>query len=614
MNSMLRNAGLEVATTRVFSEAGFHQALQNEPYDVVISDYSLPSYSGRAALQAARNLRPEVPFIFYSGTIGEEGAIEALKLGAVDYVLKQNPKRLVSALQRALEDSATARREEQAEQRTREQAQLLDLATDAIIAGDMQDRVVYWNRAAESLYGYKSEEAIGTALSQLLSQAQGLFAEARSQTMRLGHWEGEIEQKTKTGRSLCVMSRWTLAKNPAGEPQRILWINSDITDKKKAEKQLIRTQRLESVGTLASGIAHDLNNILAPILMASDLLSAEASSQNGVAMIQLIRTSVERGADILKQLLTFVRGTDGKRVPVDFGETTSQLVKVLRETFPRNISIRYEIENNIPKVMGDPTQLYQVLMNLCINSRDAMPEGGNLVIRVKGSGGSAEAVRIEVQDSGIGIPAELTEQVFDPFFTTKEPSKGTGLGLSIALGIVKSHGGTMTVESSPGRGTQFDIVIPALTQAFSAAETERSARRPTRGSGELILIVDDEMSIRELVAQTCVQNGYQVMTARDGTDALAQFRQEGSRISAVVTDLMMPKTGGLKLAQTLRSIQPSIKIIAMSGAPGESALSCADLLIPKPFDSRCLLNALQSILAAENGNGHPTQLHHAMAS
>ena len=458
----LASEGVPAAFEHASSGNQFEDALRNCHPDLIISDFSLPSYNGKAALAAAQLLSPGTPFIFYSGTIGEEAAIEALKSGATDYVLKDKPKRLISAIKRALHEAEQRRLRLDADAQIAAQAQLLDLATDAIIVRDLEDRVQFWNQGAERLYGFSRDEVIGKKSTSFIpAAAHHIFREAKRLTLEQGHWHGEMEHLSKDRKAVVVMSRWTLVRKTTGEPERILAINSDITEKKLLEQQFLRAQRLESIGTLASGIAHDLNNILAPILMACEVLKDVQPDAQAKELIEMARNSAERGAGVVNQLLTFVRGSDGKRSIVQTPALLNEICGVLRKTMPKNITTRCEIDPALPPIKADPTQIHQVLMNLCVNARDAMPNGGKLTVTA--STDSESFVVIRVADTGTGIPQDILEKIFDPFFTTKEPGKGTGLGLSTVVGIVKSHGGKVSVESQQGAGTAFEIIFPAVS-------------------------------------------------------------------------------------------------------------------------------------------------------
>jgi two-component system cell cycle sensor histidine kinase/response regulator CckA len=601
VEAMLRREGFAPEMKCVLTEQEFKSALQDGNPDLIISDYSLPSYSGKAALAAAKSLRPDIPFVFYSGTIGEEAAIDALKLGAIDYVLKDKPKRLVTSIRRALDQSEQRQRQREAEDKILAQAQLLDLATDAIIVRDLEDQVQFWNKGAEQLYGYLAKESLGKRSSDLMPPFSSVFRKAKTATLEHGHWEGEMEHVTKRQKRVLVTSRWTLVRDHKGQPERILTIDTDITEKRSLEKQFLRAQRLESIGTLASGIAHDLNNILAPIFMASEILEGESLSPEAGAMVDMIKRSAQRGAEIVKQVLTFVRGSDGKRVGLKLESLLKEISKVLRDTFPKNIHISYSAKPGLLPVRADPTQLHQVLMNLCINSRDAMPDGGTLSVSARNfSDEITSMVLIEVEDTGTGIPAGILDKIFDPFFTTKDPGKGTGLGLSTVVGILKSHGGSLKVESKEGVGTKFQIFLPADTES-DKSDTKFVSRPSPRGNGEVILVVDDEGEIRNLIAHICGQHGYEVLLAPDGPSGVVQFVRNKSIIRVVITDMMMPGVDGASLAKTIRTMQSSIKVIAISGVAEQAAIPDADRLLRKPFSTDELLRAIHEVLTVPSG-------------
>lgn len=599
IEELLLAEGFDLSIKNVDNELAFQTALDQWHPDVIISDYSLPSYNGLAALFTAKSIKPEIPFIFYSGTIGEEAAIEALKLGASDYVLKQRPKRLVSALRRALVDLEKSRQQKQAEEQIKAQAQLLDLATDAIVVLDTQDRILFWNDGAERVYGFSTEEAKGKLVSELIyREPPSAFIEARNTTLAKKTWQGELDQVSKSRQNLIVASRWTLVTNAAGEPERILTISTDVTENKLLQKQFLRAQRLESIGTLASGIAHDLNNILAPIYMASEILKGEQLNPQTSAMVDVIQKSAQRGADIVKQVLTFVRGKEGKKVPLDLTYLLKDVCKVAQEMFPKNISTSIKLQPNLWLVKGDATQLHQVLMNLCINARDAMPEGGKLKISANNLETDPEkkTVMVQVEDSGTGIPQELLDKIFDPFFTTKEAGKGTGLGLSTSLGIVKNHGGTIQVDSSPGVGTAFKIYLPAHVQSDHHAIHMPAAALP-RGNGELILVVDDEEDIRKVTQQILASHGYEVITARDGNDAILQFSDNANQIQLVITDIMMPGIDGGTLVKSISTMKPTTKIITTSGL--DSSVPEGTLFLKKPASAEELLVAVHEVLKSK---------------
>ena len=599
IEALLKTEGFDLDLKRVDTEHDFRHALQTCHPTLIISDFSLPSYNGAAALELARKFRPGTPVIFFSGTIGEEAAVEALKLGATDYVLKQRPGRLVSAVQRALADAEMKTRQVEAEQRIKSQAQLLDLAMDAIMVLDLENRVTFWNRGAERLYGITRAEAAGRKVIELIYHPSGLssFELAREQLLQSGYWEGELEQRTRDNRVILVTSHYTLVRGENGLPEKILAISTDITEKKQLEKQFFRAQRLESVGTLASGIAHDLNNILAPIFMAGEILRDEPLSPEGLEMVRTVQHSAQRGADMVKQILTFVRGTEGKRSALRLEFLLREIAKVASETFPKNIRTRCEVAPGLWPVIGDATQIHQVLMNLCVNARDALPKGGQITLCARNLQGDPPRVALEVEDTGTGIPPEILDKIFDPFFSTKEVGKGTGLGLSTVLGIVKTHGGNVEVESHPGKGTRFSVVLPAVPNHSS--ETAAGPALPVpKGRGELILMVDDEEEFRKTATQALLQHGYEVILAEDGSAGVVQFAANRDKIRLVVTDLNMPGLDGFAFAKTILALKPALKIVVTSGVVEPKGLPEGARLLGKPFTAEALLRAVHEALGS----------------
>jgi len=412
-----------------------------------------------------------------------------------------------------------------------------------------------------------------------------------------------------------VQGMGKLEFNEQGWPVKMYGTIQDITDRKQMEEKFLRTQRMESLGTLAAGIAHDLNNILTPIMLSADMLHDQMGEKMRVSLAQSIEESARRGADVVNQVLTFARGAKGAVEILQLRNLAEEVEKIICKTFPKNITIINRIEKDLWPVKANSTQIHQALLNLCINARDAMPDGGNLVIagsnekiewsvanRVQDAKPGKYAV-IEITDSGMGIPPEIVSRIFDPFFTTKEVGKGSGLGLSTLSGIVRSHGGFVTVQSEVGKGTTFKIFLPV---AIGCAEAEKhlESALPPQGTGETVLVVDDEAPIRIATAAVLERNGYKVIAADEGGSAVELFKKNAGKIQLVLTDILMPVMDGVQLAKALKELDPELKIIACTGQASETHQTKllklgVNVILNKPYSVRELLDALHHRLHPE---------------
>jgi PAS domain S-box-containing protein len=734
----LRRAGFDPDWQRVDTEADYLASL-DPGLDIILSDYSMPQFSGLRALELLKERKLEIPFILVSATIGEETAVAAMRSGAADYLLKDRLTRLGQSVSHALDQKrlldeqkraeeaiqqsehkyrhlfeslseaaflidAKSRRildvnlcgekllgrtrteilgmseanlfppnesadycaklvspgarangeldeaqvqskdgtripvrvslapielygrdlilalmaditeRKSAEERLLEQADIINRAQDAIVIRNFADyRVTFWNVGAERLYGWTASEAIGRSIVDLVAadpQDVETFTKVIGAT---GEFSGEVKQRTKDGKEIIIDGRATLISNPDGTPRSVLLINTDITEQKKLETQLLRAQRLESIGTLASGVAHDLNNILTPILMCAQTLRDDLADEDRQSAISLIEESAQRGASVVKQVLTFARGVEGERVLIKPNHLIEELVDIAGKTFPKSIEISCRYPENLWSIEGDPTQLHQVLLNLCVNARDAMPDGGSLILAAENFTvdehyaamvpdlEAGPYVILSVTDSGSGMPRATIDKIFDPFFTTKDVGKGTGLGLSTALGIVKSHGGLISVYSEIGKGTTFKIFLPATTSDEQLAKSE-SATTPIQGHGQYILVVDDEPNILQITKMIFEKHNYRVVSANDGPEALALFAQQMGSIGGVLTDIAMPYMDGVALVRAIRKMKPEIPIIASTGHGDRTSVAELESLgvknlLPKPFSSEKLLAAVHSALA-----------------
>ena len=478
---------IQIVSTRT----DFQSGLAAGP-DIILSDFNIPTYNGLDALRLARAMAPDIPFIFLSGTIGEERALEALRSGASDYVIKDRPKRLIPAMQRALNDVQLAR------------------------------------------------------------------------------------------------------------------------ERRATEEQALRVQRLENIGMLAAGIAHDFNNVLAPLIMGLPLLRMRHRAESDQKIIVSMENSAARGAGLVKQILGFAHGVTGGSQLIQPAHLINEILDLMRQTFPKTVTIAEESEEErLWPIRANPTQFHQVLLNLCVNARDAMPKGGTLTVRaVNRSLTEAAAaalpearpgdyLEIEIRDTGTGIPAEILANIWEPFFTTKGEGKGTGLGLATVRGIIKQHEGIITVQSQPGRGTTFSILLPATPGTEAAGGRAAMADVP-RGRGELVLVVDDDASVREVTAATLTGHGYRVLSASEGTEAVALFAPRCLEIRAVVADMDMPNLDGLALFKIVRALNPSTRVVLVSGfggsaEPGRQPPAGAAFLA-KPFQGETLLRTMHGQL------------------
>jgi len=500
-----------------------------------------------------------------------------------------------------------------AEEQIAQQAALLDEARDAIIVRDIEGKILFWNKGAERVYGWTRHEVVGRNVTDVLHTTRQTLEEISEVTVSRGEWHGELQHLTRDRRKLTFEVRCSLIRDGQGRPQSILAINSDITERKNIEAQFMRAQRMESVGTLAGGIAHDLNNILAPIMMSIEVLKQRAADSQSTNILETIGENAKRGADIVRQLLSFARGIEGERIEVDPKDLVKNTETIIKDTFPKNIRLDLFVPNMCWKISGDATLLHQVLLNLCLNARDAMPHGGKLYLSVENAvldqqfaerhleARPGRYVIMHVTDSGTGIPSAVVDKIFEPFFTTKEVGKGTGLGLSMVLAIVKSHGGFVNVESKPGQGTTFRVYFPALEISSEARKDSSVLPSLPQGKGETVLVVDDEPSVLVVTTQTLTAFGYRALTASNGAEAMTVYMGHRDEIAAVLTDMAMPVMDGPATIRALRDLDPAVKIIVASGSASIGTVSqTPDVgvrhFLAKPYTAGTLLKMLRTVL------------------
>ncbi len=503
-----------------------------------------------------------------------------------------------------------------ADARIREQAALLDKAGDAIIVHDLNWRAQYWNKSAENLYGWSFAEVEKLNLkTEVFKTDETKLLEALQAALGKGEWSGELKQATKAGKALLVQSRWTLVRDDAGKPKCVLVINTDVTEQKKLESQFLRTQRMESIGTLAGGIAHDLNNVLAPILMGVEMMKMKSTDEFTTKMLSTMSSSAKRGSDMVKQVLTFARGHEGERSLLQISHLVREMQKIVKDTFPKSIDFYTVLGEHLWPILGDATQIHQIILNLCVNARDAMPDGGKITLSAKNAQLSEEEaakfpgakamqyVLLSATDTGTGIPPEIIEKIFEPFFTTKEIGKGTGLGLSTVISIIKSHGGFLDLQTQVGKGTSFNVYLPAAEDALPPTSLPQSPEA-LRGNGETVMIVDDEPGVLEVTKHVLIHYGYKVVTAIHGADALALYPQYKDKLAVVIMDMMMPVMDGPMAIRELRKQDPQLRVIAISGLMAGDKIQErlggeGVTFLPKPFATQKLMLTLREVLMAE---------------
>ncbi|MDJ0743181.1 MAG: CBS domain-containing protein [Xenococcaceae cyanobacterium MO_167.B27] len=552
-----------------------------------------------------------VPFYKNDEMTGMVGI--ANREGGYDEAIVSYLQPFLATCSRIIEAYRNNRQKKQAEAKILQQATLLNIATDAIMVRGLDNHILFWNQGAEKLYGWTKAEALkGDANELLYPESSTELNEIQQAVGEKGEWQGELNQVTKAGKEIVVESRWTLVRDETGNPSSFLVVNTDISQKKQLESQFLRTQRLESLGTLAGGIAHDLNNILTPILGFAQLLPRKLTNldEPTLKLLKIIETNAKRGKALVKQILTFARGLECDRGTIQIIHLIREMRQVINETFPKTIELEIDTPRNLWTIEGDATQIHQVLMNLAVNARDAMPNGGKLRIAAENFPIDANFARLHLEahegayvlvtvaDTGMGIPAVIIDRIFEPFFTTKQVGHGTGLGLSTAIGIIKSHGGFIDVYSEVERGTQFKIFLPAS----ETAEVLPVPEELPHANGELILLVDDETQICEVAKATLETFNYKVLTANNGIDALAIYAQNQNAINLVLTDIMMPSMDGKTLIRTIKKINPNIKIVVFSGLVSHREI-VAELddkiaaFINKPYTTETLLKTLHQVVS-----------------
>jgi PAS domain S-box-containing protein len=544
--------------------------------------------------------------------------IDVTELKKAEEKLQRADDELVKSNEALQSEIAGRKRAEQAEQDARVYAEsIVETLRESLVVLDAQLRVVTANQTFYKTFKVSPEETLNKFIYDLgdrqwdIPELRKLLEEVLPQNTQFQDFEVEHEFQNIGHRTMLLNARRIYQSDDNME--LILLAIEDITEKKKLESQLLRSQRMESIGTLAGGIAHNLNNMLTPMIMSLQMLKQKFNDEQSQKLLTILENNSQRSADLIKQVMSFARGVEGERKPLQVKYLISEIEKIAKETFPRDIELKKDVPDDLWTILGDATQLHQVIMNLCVNARDAMPYGGVLSItasnffvdknyvRIHTDAKVGSYVVITVSDTGTGIPPKIMDRIFEPFFTTKEHGKGTGLGLSTALAIVKGHGGFINVYSEVGRGTAFRVYLPAIKTEIQGAEEQQPELLV--GDGEWILVAEDEESIRDVTFSTLEMSGYKVITADDGAEAVALYAENMDKIKVILMDMMMPVMDGQASIRAIRRVNPEIKIIAVSGLTETDRLAkvadYTNAFLPKPYNAEKLLKTIHQVLSAK---------------
>jgi len=601
----------------VRTEPAFVAALQGVAPHAILCDHNIPGFSGWRALELARAALPDVPFILVTGSLDEETAVAYLKGGAADYILKDRVVRLGPALLEALE---RAQQRDALRRHERLLRQIIDANPSLIFVKDWDGRFVLVNQATAEIYGTTVDSLVGKTDADFNPHAEEVAHFLRDDREVISSGRPKLVSEEQVTNPVTKQTRWFQTikvplRLPEQEKSTMLGVATEITERKRLEEQLLQSQKMEAVGQLAGGVAHDFNNILTAIVGYTDLLAVECGANSRqLEDLEEIRKAARRAAALTRQLLAFSRKQVLEPRIIDLNSVVMNLEKMLRSLISANIALKTALAPDLGAARADPNQLEQVIMNLAINARDAMPEGGTLTIET----GNARLdenyaaqhvavvpgsyVMLAVTDTGSGMSEETKARIFEPFFTTKPPGRGTGLGLSTVYGIVKQSGGNIWLYSEPGKGTTFKVYLPTV-EALPADIDKAAPAEAGRHGGGTVLVVEDDEQLRRLTHRALAAHGYTVLEADRGRAALDIARRHQGTIDLLLTDIVMPDTNGRQLADTLRAARPGLRVLYMSGYP-DGAIASQGMLesgvayLAKPFTTDAITRKVREVLEA----------------
>jgi len=592
----LEEAGLAIQADVVAEREDFVEALRSKQYDIVLTDYKLPGWSGMEVLRILQADGRDIPCILVTGSVGEEIAAKCIKQGANDYILKDRPARLPFAIASALQEKSEREKRKEAERSRNRLASIVESSPDAIIGASEQGLIVNWNPGAESLFGYSAEEVYGWPLARLFAD----FIPSADGAIQRYETKGSRKTGEVMDLAVTISPIWNSDGTKAGSSA----IVRDVTEAKRQQAELLTTQKLEAIGQLAGGVAHDFNNLLTVINGYARMLQRKGGADP--AKLEAILQAGERGQRLTKQLLLFSRKQITQLKPLNLNALVLGFLDMLRPLIGADIELKTSLANDLLPILADSGQMEQVLMNLVVNARDAMPDGGTVTITTRNLADAESefgGVTMAVSDTGMGMSAEVQARIFEPFFTTKDAGKGTGLGLSTSFGIIARCNGKVKVDSAPGQGTTFTIQLPACARANPESEEMSSQAEAAVAAGcGTILLAEDDPTVRGFVLAVLQDRGYQVLAAENGAKALEICSSYKGHIDALMTDVVMPEMNGRTLAEKARLLRPKLRVLFVSGyvdrgLRDEDISRGENVFLEKPFSGEALLKIVAEFCA-----------------